>query len=501
MPKYQWKLLLLASYIFYGALSPAYLLLLLFVTFVTYQSAVWISDLQVSGCVTFLETGPTDDSMEKAGLENKKRKILITTLVVMLAVLIVFKYLSFIFQNISALASMLGFHAGMPVLNLILPVGLSFYLFQGMGYVIDVYRGECKAERNFFRHALFISFFPQLLQGPIGSYGELAPQLFKEHEFDYSRAASGALRIMWGFLKKLVIANQIESVIGVVFAYYTNYSGVVWILALFLYAVELYADFSGYIDIVNGSAEMLGITMRENFDAPYFSSSIAEFWRRWHISLGTWFRSYLFYPVLRSNRMNSFRMKLKESGYAKLASVLPTVFALALVWLCTGVWHGAAWGYILWGVYYGVFICLDATMKQVYSKWRKRHCQLYNNPYFKCFQIVRTFLIVVFGYGIFRPADLKETGYIYSHIFVSGGGIPQLYNLLISNKTAILAIILGTVGLFLTDLYHLDKSREPLRMQIMNARPIVKYTACFVGLFIIALFGAFGESSFIYFGF
>lgn len=434
-------------------------------------------------------------------IEKKKRMILVLAITALLLLLIVFKYTSFILENMFAIVGLFGVEVSAPVWKLILPVGLSFYLFQSMGYMIDVYRGVCSAEKNFFKHALFISFFPQLLQGPIGSYEMLAPQLFAPHEFDYTQSVGGAQRIAWGFFKKLVIANQIEGVIGVAFVNYMNYSGIIWLIFLFMYAIELYADFSGYMDIVNGSAQMLGITLAENFDTPYFSTSVAEFWRRWHISLGAWFRNYLFYPLLRSERMNSLRIRLKRAGASKLSSIIPTVLALAMVWLCTGAWHGAAWSYIFYGIYYGVFICLDVVMKQPYSKWRKKHMRICKSRIFKCFQIMRTFLIVVVGYGIFRPVSLKTTGYIYSHIWMPGNSLQRLYGMLVQNKITPFALIIGITILFLIDLYHLDKSRESIRIRISKACPVVRYIIYLAGFFMIALFGTFGQSAFIYFDF
>ena len=195
----------------------------------------------------------------------------------------------------------------------ILPVGLSFYIFQSLGYCIDVYRGTARAERNFFKYALYVSFFPQILQGPIGDYNRLAPQLFAPHDFSYKEAVYGIERVAWGFFKKLVIANQISLILDGVWIGYFEYSGCAfWMMALVFYAIQLYADFSGYMDIANGCAQMLGIRMDENFCTPYFSRNIAEFWRNWHITLGAWFKNYVFYPVLRTGWCNQLRKNLKK---------------------------------------------------------------------------------------------------------------------------------------------------------------------------------------------
>lgn len=499
---HQWKLLLCASYIFYGFFSPVYLVFLLFTTAVTYTGAIKLQKLHIEESEN-ISSGKYDKTKKKvirAQFEKRRKYILALTIIFLLPLLIVFKYSAFIFNNVSALVGIFGIDMMTPELNIILPVGLSFYLFQSMGYCIDVYRGMCSAERSFLKYALFVSFFPQLLQGPIGNYERLAPQLFGRHVFDYTQSVLGIQRIAWGLFKKLVIANQIEETIGVVFDDYTSYSGIIWLFVLFLYAIEIYADFSGYMDIANGCAGMLGITLDENFDTPYFSSSVAEFWRRWHMTLGSWFRIYLFYPLLRSKKLNKLRKNLKNGGYAYLSSILPTAIALIVVWLSTGAWHGADWGYIVWGLYYGIFVVLDTIFSPVYLKWRAKYKIVSESKLFQLFRIMRTFCIVVIGYGIFRPADMIETVYIFRHMF-DGLQMSQIIGLCSANMYGFVSAILGIIVLFFTDIYHLDKNKKSIRSQISQVRPIIRYALYMTGLCAIALFGTFGQSSFIYFGF
>ena len=320
MPKSkQWWLLLIASYIFYAFASPVYLIFLFATTGITYCGGRLL-ELNYSLRDEYLRARKPELSKEekkcyKAKIASEQKIVLATVIVLLLLMLGIFKYATFVLNNFSGLLGVFGLDVNNLTLKIILPVGLSFYIFQSLGYCIDVYREMVKAERNFFRYALYVSFFPQILQGPIGDYNRLAQQLYMEHEFIYKNAKYGIQRITWGFFKKLVIANQISLVIDNIWASYDSYSGLVfWMFVLTMYSFQLYADFSGYMDIAIGCSQMLGITLDENFDTPYFSKSIVEFWRKWHITLGAWFKNYVFYSILRTNWCNYIRKKYKKTN-------------------------------------------------------------------------------------------------------------------------------------------------------------------------------------------
>lgn len=499
--KYQWKLLLLASYVFYAFASPVYLLFLACTTLFTYIGARMM-EICFAREKTVLAAGQLVSEEKKSirmGYEKRRKQVLTTVILLLLLMLGVFKYATFILENLVSLGGAFGLELTIPTMKIILPIGLSFYVFQSIGYCIDVYRGTCKAQENLAKYALFISFFPQLLQGPIGNYESLAPQLFTPHEFEYRRAVEGIQRVAWGFFKKLVVANQIEAAIGIVFSDYTSYSGALWIVVLILYTFELYADFSGYMDIANGCAYMLGITLQENFDTPLFSTSASDFWRRWHMTLGTWFRNYLFYPLLRSKSLSGLRKKLKKSGQSYLAQVLPTAIALLVVWLCTGIWHGAAWGYIVWGLYYGCFIILDTLLTPIWNKLRESYRPIFQSKLFFNFRVVRTFLIVIVSFAIFRPENILETVYIVTH-WIGTLHISEIAALFPSSRQK-LGVIFGILSILCVDLYHLDKKRYPIRKRLSKAPLVVRYVVYLSGLGAIALFGSFGQSAFIYFGF
>lgn len=500
-PKHQWKLLLCASYVFYAFASPVYLLFLLYATVVTYLGGRAMQRFhdRENDFIAEKQLSREEKKNVRAKYEVRRKHVLAIVIVLLLALLLTLKYSVFILKNIAMLCGVFGVKISVPTFNLILPVGLSFYVFQGIGYCIDVYRGICTAQKNFAKYALFSSFFLHLLQGPIGNYQILSPQLFEPHSFEYRRAVDGVQRVAWGFFKKLVVANQIDSAIGGLFSNYTEYAGMIWLVILVLYTIELYADFSGYMDIAIGCAHMLGITLEENFDTPLFSSSAAEFWRRWHMTLGAWFRNYLFYPLLRSRSLTSLRKKLKKNGKAYLSSTLPTVIALLIVWFCTGLWHGASWGYVVWGLYYGGLIALDTLLTFVWAKWRTKHTAFAESKGFSLFRVIRTFIIVVISFGIFAPADLSATVHIFTHWMgpVRLSEIKELF----SSSRAILSTCVGIAALFCVDVYHLQKEREPLRSRLSKLPPFIRYAVYLVGLFSIALFGSFGQSAFIYFGF
>ena len=316
--KKQWVLLLIASYIFYFNASYIFPLVLLAVTVVTYLFAVTV-DKSYEARDEYLgrmkHFSREERERYRESVSQKLKPLFIILLFLLILTLCIFKYADFIFNNVLDVSAFLDNTTVREKvsLNIIMPLGISFYMFQSLGYCIDVYTEAAKAERNFFKHALFVSFFPTLLQGPIERYEHLSAQLFSGVTFSYQNAKYGIQRAAWGFFKKLVIANQISVITDDIWANYSNYNGLIfWIFMLVLYAIWIYADFSGYMDIAIGCAEMLGIKLVENFETPYFSKSIAEFWRKWHITLGVWFKNYVFYPMLRIKFCEGFRKNIEK---------------------------------------------------------------------------------------------------------------------------------------------------------------------------------------------
>jgi len=352
--KFQWMLLLGASYLFYFLASPQYLIYISVTTVSTFFAGRIIHKL-ARGQTDYLdlhkaELTKDDKKKYKAAVKSRQRKWLIGCLILNFGILAFIKYTNFTIANVNFFLSAAGTGRQLDFLSLVLPMGISFYTFQTMGYIIDVYRGKFAAEKNVFRLALFVSFFPQLVQGPISRYDDLAQTLYQEHDFDKRQVSFGLQRTLWGFFKKLVIADRMLVAVNAIIKSPDQYKGIFVFVGMMFYVLQLYADFTGGIDITIGIAEVFGIRIKENFNAPFMSRSITEYWRRWHITMGTWFKDYLFYPISVSRPMlnlsRSSRRRLGES----IGKRVPVYIATIIVWFATGIWHGSSWNFIVWGL-------------------------------------------------------------------------------------------------------------------------------------------------------
>ncbi|HUM84597.1 MAG TPA: MBOAT family O-acyltransferase [Lachnospiraceae bacterium] len=374
--KWQWIWLLLFSYLYYMAAGVRFLFFILFSTVVTYIGGLWA--------------------------EKGYRSVVPLALVLDFGMLAAVKYTNFMVGNINGL-----FGTNLREFSLILPLGISFYTFQSAGYLLDVLWKRCKAERNPFRFALFISFFPQILQGPIGRMSRLAPQLYAEHTFDIRRLERGMLRIAWGYFKKMVIADNAALYVNVIFDNFDTMPGY-GILGVLMYSAQLYADFSGGIDIVIGISDMLGIGLDENFRQPFFAVSITDFWHRWHITLGTWMKDYVFYPISLSGWMGRFGKFCRRKMNKDVGRALPICLANILVFLVVGIWHGPAWHYIVYGLYNGAIIAASGLLAKPYRKAKKALHISDGSRGFRVFQILRTFMLVNISWYFDRSGSIRQ---------------------------------------------------------------------------------------------
>ena len=400
--KLRWTVLLAASFVFYFFTRLGFGYLILVTTLTTWAAALWMDRIGTAAEEAVeahrSEWSREERKEERNRAKKKKRRVLTAVMVLNFGILAFLKYYALFADSLC----LWGFSA--PTLRLLLPLGISFYTFQAMGYLIDVYRGKYPAERNPGKTALFISFFPQIVQGPIGDYAQLAPQLLEAHPFDYDKARSGLQLAAWGYFKKLVIADRAVIVIGTVTSAYTDYDGSAIFMAAVLYALQIYADFSGGIDISRGIAQILGIELAENFRRPYFSRSISEYWRRWHISLGAWMRNYVFYSLTTSKAFlqlgRNIRSAKPEPSQARLhtAKVFPTALASLIVFLLVGIWHGANLKYVGFGLWNGGIIMLSVLLAPSYEKLRYKLRIRAESRAFILFQMIRTFFIVLVGY-------------------------------------------------------------------------------------------------------
>ena len=329
--------------------------------------------------------------------------------------------------------------------NILLPMGISFYMFQSIGYVLDVYRGSIKAERNPFKFALFVSFFPQLIQGPISKFGKLAPQLFGEHPYNGKQVSFGLQRMLWGYFKKLVIADRIA--VAVLALRGPEHTGLSFFVLTCFYAVQIYGDFTGGIDIAIGLSEALGIRLPENFIRPFFAKNIAEYWRRWHITLGEWMKEYVFYPVSVSTPMRKLS-KSARKRWPKFGKRLPVYVASFATWFCTGIWHGITPNFLLWGMMNCTVIVLSEELTPLYEKFHNRlHWK--HKSWYGAFEMLRTFVLM----NLIRIVDLfpnvgeyfRRLGSLFSSFrvpFLDLGLTGQDYGILICGVVLMLTVSL-----------------------------------------------------------
>ncbi|MCQ2519754.1 MAG: MBOAT family protein [Lachnospiraceae bacterium] len=385
--KYIW--LLLSSYFFYMCWNVKYSLLLLTSTVVTYLGGILIEKIK-------------NTSLSDKKQAISKKAVLIVSLLINLGILFFFKYFGFFTNILSVSLGKLKINFNAPTFDIILPVGISFYTFQALGYLIDVYREDIKSEKNILKYALFVSFFPQLVAGPIERSKNLLSQLFVERKFDIEKCIDGFLIMLWGYFLKIVLADRIAIFVDTAYSDYENWSGYYLVVATILFAVQIYCDFAGYSTIAIGSAKMLGIDLMENFRAPYFSSSVAEFWRNWHISLTSWFKDYLYIP-LGGSRKGAFRK----------------YFNKIVVFLVSGLWHGAAISYIIWGGLNGLYQVIGELMEPARAKVRKLAKINKESFGYKFVGGIFTFILVDFSWIFFRAPSTKFAIEVIKSIFTA----------------------------------------------------------------------------------
>jgi alginate O-acetyltransferase complex protein AlgI len=390
--KFQNILLLISSYYFYACWNWWLLFLLLFSTLLNYFTGIIIY---------------------KTETKNKKRLWFWFSIFANLAFLSVFKYYNFFAASFTDGLSLLGIKANFVTIKLVLPVGISFYTFIGLSYVIDVYNSKIKPEKNFLNYSVFISFFPLILAGPIERATHLLPQILKKREFDYTKAVDGLRQILWGLFKKIVIADNCAEFVNAIFNNYTNYSGSTLALGALLFTFQIYCDFSGYSDIALGTARLFGIDLMRNFAFPYFSRDISDFWKRWHISLSTWFRDYVFLPVVFSV---SRRIKPGKLFLIKTEYIIYSI-GIAITWLLVGLWHGANYTFIIWGAIHGFLLIVYHLTFKSKKRFLKNLKFNRNNKTLIFVETLLTFIIIIFTWIFFRANSASDAFIYISKIF------------------------------------------------------------------------------------
>jgi len=446
--RYKWILLLSASCYFYMSFIPIYILILFVTITIDYFAGIWIEEAQ----------------------GNKKRRIfLIASILSTCSVLFVFKYYNFFFSNINALAAALHWNYSVEVLKLILPIGLSFHTFQSLAYVIEVYRGNQKAERHFGIYSLYVMFYPQLVSGPIERPQNLLHQFYEKHDFEYQRVCDGLKMMLWGMIKKVVIADRLAVYVNAVYNNVGNHNGNTLILATIFFSFQIYCDFSGYTDIAIGAAKVMGFNLMQNFNRPYFSKSIAEFWKRWHISLSTWFKDYL-YITLGGNRVRTARL----------------YFNLLVTFLVSGLWHGANWTYVIWGALNGIYLIGEHVLEPVWGSWFRTRIGFWAG-------IIATYILTCIAWVFFRAVNIKDAFLIFHKILFDRGRI------FIPEEAPMVFALFGILLLLFVDGKH---EFFPGRWLMLSSQKVwIRWSTYVFLVLCFLLIGVFDGGQFIYFQF
>jgi D-alanyl-lipoteichoic acid acyltransferase DltB (MBOAT superfamily) len=464
-------MLLLASCLFYMAFVPAYIVILFTTILIDYFAAMRIEET----------TG------------RRRRVWLVVSLVSTCAVLFVFKYFDFFNDTIALAARAMGMEYAVPALQILLPVGLSFHTFQSLSYVIEVHYGRQRAERDFGLYALYVMFYPQLVAGPIERPQNLLHQFREEHRFDYDRVVAGLQLMAWGLVKKVVVADRLAEIANRVYDSPQLYTGVPLWIGTIAFAFQIYCDFSGYSDIAIGSAQVMGFTLMKNFDRPYVSRSVSEFWRRWHISLSTWFRDYLYLP-LGGNRVARPRW----------------FFNLFVVFLVSGLWHGARWTFVVWGALHGAYLIASLVSADARARLRASLGVERFPRLLAAWQIGVTFVLVTVAWVFFRAPSLADAWYVVSHLWV---GLPQqIHALAIGAPGARKALLhlgmdesshLALAVLAVLALLAIERMQKggPLRLRLAAMPLPVRWTAYAGAVLSIMTLGLWSNAKFIYFQF
>jgi D-alanyl-lipoteichoic acid acyltransferase DltB (MBOAT superfamily) len=457
----RWKswMLLLASCVFYMAFIPAYILILLVTILIDYCGGIYI---------------------EKS-LGKTRRYWLVASILSTCLVLFVFKYINFANHNLAALARFLDWNYPIGVLAIILPIGLSFHTFQSLSYVIEVYRGRQKPEKRFGIYALYVMFYPQLVAGPIERPQNLLHQFDESHRFDYNQVTSGLRLMTWGLFKKMVIADRLARYVNPVYAAPQEFSALQLIVATFFFAYQIYCDFSGYSDIAIGAARVMGFKLMTNFDRPYSSKSIGEFWKRWHISLSTWFKDYL-YISLGGNRVAKWRWYLN----------------LAITFIVSGLWHGANWTYILWGALNGFYLIIGLTTKRLRDRLRGIMRIDEQTWPVKVLQTCITFALVCVGWILFRARNLDDALFVFTHLFSGlrigsvSAGVPGFGRF---------DLVVALVGIIALEIIQAVRQRYSMGGLLASIPFFLRWPVYYAAFFIILFFGIYSQTQFIYFQF
>ena len=496
--KFQWIVLLGASLVFYGYAGIKYLLLV-----VTEAMIVYLFSLRMQKSLDEQEILVKDaDRRTARKIKNaekaKRKKYLVAALFIVITILVIFKALGFLIENIKRFVPVDRIQ-DIPELKLIAPLGISFYTFMIISYLVDLYNGRISAQRNFFKYLTYVMYFPHVTQGPIARYEEVGHQIWEQHRFHLDTVMNGVWLILWGAVKKVVIADRLSTFTAEIFGNVFDYRGSIFWFVGIAYSIQIYCDFSGCMDIMRGASESFGIVLGENFKRPYFSQTLPEFWRRWHISLGAFFREYVFYPVSTSNLFLKMNVKVRKYLGNALGKIFAASIPIMCVWILTGAWHGAKWNYIAWGVYHGILICMSTLFEHPIARLTAKLKINTECISWSVLRVIRTFILCVIGRLIFMG------GGIGSSVWMIKSGIihfSQVYDLAVGfgiTERGWMVILFGCILLLAVSAAQEIRERmgltETIRGWLMRQNMWLKWCVMMAGVLVILVFGVYGSGT------
>lgn len=503
LKKYQWIVLLIGSYFFYLSANVLLVFFIAFSTCSAFFAARWMDRINEG----YKEKAKGVEKAEKKELkkqaDQRKKIILAVVLVLNFSILAFFKHFNTLADYANSLLSFLGIGMHISRHSFLLPLGISFYTFQSMGYLVDVYRGKISADRNLAKYALFVSFFPQLIQGPISRYDELAGQLYASRKFDYTKFVKGGQLILWGLLKKMVIADRISVISGTIFAAPQQYTGLYVLIGAIAAAVYVYTDFSGGVDVARGCAQLLGIHLPENFMRPFFANSLSDYWRRWHITLNEWWRDYLFYPMSLSKPMVRLGKWTRTHFGVGFGKILPVYICINIVRVINALWHGADPKYIVSGFYNGIVIVLGMAFTPLFTKAIEGLHIKTNTFSWRVFQILRTFFLVCISRIILSARDVgtafSSIGSLFSNFnpwILFDGSLLEL-----GLNAANITVLLISLGILMCVSIMQEQDMQ-IRERLYEQNIVFQWSITIACIMIIIIFGQYGigydAASFVY---
>ncbi len=489
IPKKRQWFLLLANFVVFYIMGKFRLIFLVLSIISVYFSARFIKKAEDKK-EELLKKKDADKKVINEKIKKKKKLILVLCLLFNVAFLVVFKYLNFFSTNINLLLNVFNVNYQFKMIHLIAPMGISFYTLSAISYIVDVYNGKVEAEKSFIKVSLFLSFFPQIMEGPIARFKDTADDLYSGKKIEHNNFILGYQRIMYGFFKKKLIVDRINPLVSSIFNNYASYNGLTIFMGAIAYTVMLYMEFSGTMDVVVGSGQIFGINIPENFRQPFFSKNVSEFWTRWHISLGTWFKDYIYYPISLSKPLKKLTVKLRHKLGNHYGPLISGSIALFVVWFLNGLWHGAGYTFLLFGLYHFIMIAGGNFMGPVFVKLTDKLHINRENIVYRVLQSIKMSLFVFIGEMIFRADTVKDALGMFKGIFTRFSFNFSELSIMGLDIYDYVVIVLSVIFVFVISL--LKEKNIDVNDKLSKKKLWIRWIIYYAFILMICIFGAYG---------